>query len=72
VSGERVIVGGAVVEWKGDDVGRMWVCGYVAWIWKVRMRGASPRSEAFWCERSGREQRREEEPARQARCACIV
>ena len=55
-----MIVGDWVVEWKGDGAGGVWVCGCVAWVWEVRMRGASPRSGAFWCERSGREERREE------------
>jgi len=31
-SGEGLIVGGWVVEWKGDGAGRMWVYGCVAWI----------------------------------------
>ena len=59
-SGEGVIVVGLVVECKGDVAGGVWVCGCVEWVWEVRMRGASPRSGAFWCERSGREERREE------------
>ena len=33
------------------------------------MRGASPRSGAFWCERSGREERREE-PGRLVHAWC--
>ena len=55
-----MIVVGWVVEWKGDVAGGVWVCGCVEWVWEVRMRGASPRSGAFWCERSGREERMEE------------
>ena len=48
--------------WNGkvDGAGVVWVCGCVEWVWEVRMRGASPRSGAFWCELSGREERREE------------
>ena len=64
-----MIVVGWVVEWKGDDDGGVWVCGCVAWVWEVRMRGASPRSGAFWCERSGREERREE-PGRLVHAWC--
>ena len=64
-----IVGGGWVVEWKGDDDGGVWVCGCVAWVWEVRMRGASPRSGAFWCERSGREERREE-PGRLVHAWC--
>ena len=64
-----MIVVGWVVEWKGDGAGGVWVCGCVAWVWEVRMRGASPRSGAFWCERSGREERREE-PGRLVHAWC--
>ena len=61
--------GAGEVRWKGDDASRMWVCGCVGRVWEMRMRRASPRSGAFWCERSGREERREE-PGRLVHAWC--